>query len=155
MFTLKFYMHNDDSHEVFSCERYSVSIERCERKEPDSNEKPKMSPLRAVVRMFRRFEDDNPYYETIGEQECYGHAFVVNDAGKTIDTLRVPEDVSLAIRLRDVDVVHNADGEVLAVEDPEDLRGESEEREYAADEPCLGAEVRKLGLTGEGEGNYD
>ena len=135
-------MHNDDSHEVFSCERYSVSIERCERKEPDSNEKPEMSPLRMVVRMFLRFEDDTSYYETIGEQECYGHAFVMNDTGKTIDTLRVPEDVSLAIRLRE------ADGKVLAVKEPGD-------REYAAGEPCLGAEVRSLGLTGEGERNYD
>lgn len=29
------------------------------------------------------------------------------------------------------------------------------EQEMKPEEPCLGAEVRKLGLTGEGEGNYD
>ena len=37
------------------------------------------------------------------------------------------------ILLKNVDVVHNQDGEVLAVKEPED-------------EPCLGAEVRRLGL---------
>lgn len=42
--------------------------------------------------------------------------------------------------LKNVDIVHNDDGEVLSVKEPE--------------EPCLGAEIRKLGLTGEGEGNY-
>jgi len=45
------------------------------------------------------------------------------------------------ILLKNVDVVHNQDGEVLAVKEPED-------------EPCLGAEVRRLGKTGEGEGLY-
>jgi hypothetical protein len=51
------------------------------------------------------------------------------------------------ILLKDVDVVHNDDGEVLSVRESDDgeLKGE----------PCLGAQVRKLGLTGEGEGNYD
>ena len=136
MFTLKFYMHNTDSHEVFSCERYSVSIERCEREKPDSNDDPKASPLKLVIRMFRSLEDDNPYYETIGERECYAHAFVVNEQGKTIDTLRTPEDSSIDLRvgagrggeerilLTDVDVVHNADGEVLAVKDSQDRKGQ-------------------------------
>lgn len=88
MFTLKFYQHNTDSHEVFSCERYSVSVERSDTDNP---------PMKLVVRMYRSLEDDNPYYETIGDHECYAHAFVVNDKGKTIDTLRAPDDTPLAL----------------------------------------------------------
>ncbi len=57
------------------------------------------------------------------------------------------------ILLKDVDVVHNEDGKVLAVKDPQDREGEAGDSDLAG-EPCLGAEVRKLGLTGEGEGNY-
>lgn len=95
MFTLKFYMHNNDSHEVFSCERYSVSVERACGTEDEgaTPERAGFAPekLKLVIRMFRTLEDDNPYYETIGDKECYAHAFVVNDKGKTIDTLRAPE----------------------------------------------------------------
>ena len=83
MFTLKFYQHNSDSHDVFSCERYKVSIEKAPSEDNDSP-----LPLRAVVRMFRSLDDENPYYETVGPQEPYGHAFVVNDGGRTIDTIR-------------------------------------------------------------------
>ncbi len=88
MFTLKFYMHNIDSHEVFSCERYSVSVERLPERAAETS-----TPMKLVIRMYRSLEDDNPYYETIGEKECYAHAFVVNDKGKTIDTLRAPDDI--------------------------------------------------------------
>ena len=95
MFTLKFYLHNNESHEVFSCERYSVSVERCE---PDVNEIAPSPVLKLVVRMFRSLEDDNPYYETIGDREHYGTAFVVNDKGKTIDTLRAPDDTPLDLK---------------------------------------------------------
>lgn len=91
--------------------------------------------------------------------------------------------------LKNVDIVHNADGDVLAVKDPDnrkpsDIRNispltatemieeiEKDEEDVAGpvgvslglfesaeliedEEPCLGAEVRRLGLTGEGEGNY-
>lgn len=96
MFTLKFYLHNCDSHEVFSCERYSVNEER---REPDLNEERFAAPLKLVVRMFRTLDDDNPYYETIGDREAYSHAYVVNGGGKTIDTLTVPEDVPLSLRM--------------------------------------------------------
>jgi hypothetical protein len=96
MFTLKFYMHNTDSHEVFSCERYSVSVERCDLDEKESEFTAR--PLKLVIRMFRSLEDDNPYYETIGDRECYAHAFVVNEGGKTIDTLRVPDDTPLDLK---------------------------------------------------------
>ncbi len=78
MFTLKFYMHDTDSHEAFSCERYSVSIERTSNTE--------VGPT--VIRMFRTLGDDNPYYETVGPQEPYGHVFIMNEQGKTIDTLQ-------------------------------------------------------------------
>ncbi|MEE8538556.1 MAG: hypothetical protein V3S54_01980 [Woeseiaceae bacterium] len=98
MFTLKFYLHNSDSHEVFSCERYSVSEER---REPDLNEEPLAAPLKLVVRMFRSLDDDNPYYETVGDREHYAHAFVVNEGGKTIDTLRAPDDVPLMLRVEE------------------------------------------------------
>ncbi len=93
MFTLKFYMHNTDSHEVFSCERYSVSVEQLPVR--STEERP---ILKLVIRMFRSLEDDNPYYETIGDKECYAHAFVVNDKGKTIDTLRAPDDIPLDLK---------------------------------------------------------
>jgi hypothetical protein len=38
--------------------------------------------------MFRTLKDEDPYYETIGREECYGIAYVMNEQGKTIDTLR-------------------------------------------------------------------
>jgi hypothetical protein len=95
MFTLKFYMHNTDSHEVFSCERYSVSVEQVPARVANTVAAP---TLKLVIRMFRSLEDDNPYYETIGDKECYAHAFVVNDKGKTIDTLRAPDDVPLDLK---------------------------------------------------------
>ncbi len=93
MFSLKFYMHNTDSHEVFSCERYSVSVEQ---RFPETAGAPPI--LKLVIRMFRSLEDDNPYYETIGDKECYAHAFVVNEQGRTIDTLRAPDDVPLDLK---------------------------------------------------------
>ncbi|MCB7129196.1 MAG: hypothetical protein J3T61_06645 [Candidatus Brocadiales bacterium] len=62
----------------------------------------------------------------------------------------VPPPASIGRNLlTNVDIVHDDDGKVLAVKDPEDR-----DPENLAGEPCLGAEVRKLGLTGEGEGNY-
>ena len=48
------------------------------------------------------------------------------------------------ILLKDVDVVHNQDGEVLAVKDPQDRHVDTDSD--LAGEPCLGAEVRSLGL---------
>lgn len=88
MFTLKFYMHNNDSHEVFSCERYSVNEERCVPETPDELERSECAPMKFVIRMFRDFTDDNPYYETVGAREPYGHVFIVNEQGRTIDTIR-------------------------------------------------------------------
>lgn len=96
MFTLKFYLHNSDSHEVFSCARYSVSEER---RAPDDNEDALAAPLKLVVRLYSSLEDNNPYYETIGDREAYAHAYVMNEGGKTIDTLRAPEDVPLTLRV--------------------------------------------------------
>ncbi len=88
MFSLKFYQHNNDSHEVFSCERYNVSIERCVPENGEEIDQPTLAPMRQVVRMFRSLDDENPYYEAVGDREPYSHAFVVNDAGRTIDTIR-------------------------------------------------------------------
>ena len=82
MFTLKFYKHDfvgqaDDPHEVFGCERYGTQVERTEE-----------DVLVTVVRMFRTLDDDNPQYATIGVGEMFSTAFVMNNSGKTIDTLR-------------------------------------------------------------------
>lgn len=85
MFTLKFYQHDSEAHEVFSCERYSVSEERTD---PNRGEEPDAAPMRTVIRMYRAHDDDNPYYETVGEREPYGHAFIVNEVGRTIDNIR-------------------------------------------------------------------
>ncbi len=82
MFTLKFYEHNNDSHEVFACQRYKVTEKR---NPPGENECGETAFLE--IRMFRTLEDDNPYYETVGSAEIFAHAFVVNDVGKTIDML--------------------------------------------------------------------
>jgi hypothetical protein len=85
MLTLKFYRHPEDSYDVYSCERYKLSIEeRPEAKEAEPN----TVPLRTVVLMFRYLNDDNPYYASVGDLEPYGIAYVMNDAGKTIDTIR-------------------------------------------------------------------
>ena len=88
MFTLKFYQHNNDSYEAFSCERYTVSVERCKPETKAEVGQPTLAPMKFVVRMFRALADDNPYFETIGDREPYGHAFVVNENGRTIDTIR-------------------------------------------------------------------
>ena len=85
MLTLKFYQHNDDSHDVYSCERYKVTVGRSP---PENGEEPEVAPLQHVVRMYRDLQDDNPYYETVGDRETHSHAFVVNELGKTIDTIR-------------------------------------------------------------------
>ena len=86
MFTLKFYDHDfagnaDDTHEVFACERYSV---KTETRQPLL----KAAVPVTVVRMFRSLDDDNPYCETVGPNELFGTVYVMNDKGKTIDTLR-------------------------------------------------------------------
>ena len=89
MFTLKFYDHDfvgqaDDTHEVFACERYSVKAEQRADEGQDSKGKESFT----VVRMFRSLDDDNPYYQTVGPYEAYGTVYVMNDKGKTIDTIR-------------------------------------------------------------------
>lgn len=88
MFTLKFYQSNGDSHEVFSCERYSVEQERCEPETDEELARPTLAPMRTVVRMYRANDEDNPHYETVGAREPYGHCFIVNEIGRTIDTIR-------------------------------------------------------------------
>ncbi len=104
MFSLKFYMHNTDSHEVFSCERYSVNVEQLPTRVGES------PILKLVIRMFRSLDDDNPYYESIGDKECYAHAFVVNDKGKTIDTLRAPDDIPLDLRVSNLSEAGKTEG---------------------------------------------
>lgn len=83
MFSLRFEMHQD-KYEMFSCARYNVSTERCQ---PGANEKEEDAPLRKVVRMFKNADDDNPYYETIGDREPYAIAYVMNAAGQTVDRI--------------------------------------------------------------------
>lgn len=51
--------------------------------------------------------------------------------------------------LRNVDIVHNDDGEVLAVKESDDPA------QLAGGEPCLGAEICARGMTGDGEKLYD
>ena len=88
MFNLKFYQHDNDSYQAFSCERYTVTVERCPPAAPDELERPETAPMKLVIRIFRSLDDDNPYYETIGDREPHVHAFVVNENGRTIDTIR-------------------------------------------------------------------
>jgi len=88
MFSLKFYQHDNESHEVFSCERYNISNERCHPETPEELGQPTLAPMRFVVRMFRTWNDENPYYEAVGDREPYSHCYVVNESGKTIDTIR-------------------------------------------------------------------
>ena len=71
MFTLKFYTHDNESYEVFSCERYSVKGN--------------------TIRMYRTIDDENPFQEgfgTLTPLTPYGTVYVMNQEGKTIDTLR-------------------------------------------------------------------
>jgi hypothetical protein len=79
MFTLKFLAHDQKSHEVFQCERYSVNSVPTDDSFPEGT---------SVIRMYRTLDDDNPYYVTLGPKEWYGVTYVMNEAGKTIDTLR-------------------------------------------------------------------
>ncbi len=88
MFTLKFYQHNSEAHEVFSCERYSVSEERREPETPEELERPMLAPMLTTVRMYRVWDDDNPHFETVGDREPYVTAYIVNEIGRTIDTIR-------------------------------------------------------------------
>lgn len=83
-FALKFvrHDHNRDSGEVFSCERYNFNAEL----KPDRNGDCTISVTQ--IRMFRHLEDDNPYYETVGDQEPYQTCYVMNDQGKTIEVIR-------------------------------------------------------------------
>lgn len=101
--TLRFEKHGG-GHQVYSCERYNVSHEHCQAlvesggvgiNEVEVNgqkvyftHKTEAGPLRHVIRMFRSMNDDNPYYESVGEHEPHGVCFVMNESGKTIDTIR-------------------------------------------------------------------
>lgn len=88
MITLRFERHKDGSYDVYSCERYNMTIERCPPEGEEEKEVPAKAPLRRVVRMFRTLHDDNPYYESVGDREPHGVAYAMNDSGKTIDTIR-------------------------------------------------------------------
>lgn len=88
MITLRFEMHDGSTYDVYSCERYRVAREYLERENEPKSETPPDAVLRTVVRMFRHLNDENPYYESVGEREPYGVAYVMNDSGKTIDTIR-------------------------------------------------------------------
>ena len=79
MFTLKFLNHDQKAHEVFQCGRYSVDGIPPDDSYPEGT---------SVIRMYRTLGDDNPYYETVGAEERYGTVYVMNEEGKTIDTLR-------------------------------------------------------------------
>lgn len=90
MITLRFEAHKNGSYEVYSCERYTVNVERCHSENDVELERPETAPMRSVVRMFRTLSNDekNPYGETVGDREPYVVAYAMNDAGKTIDTIR-------------------------------------------------------------------
>lgn len=79
MFTLRFDGH-DGRYVVYGCERYSVRY--------NEGVNPEGTITATVVRMFRHIDDDNPYYEQIGDKEPYSVAYVTNAAGRTIDRIR-------------------------------------------------------------------
>ena len=75
---------------VDSCERYSVRTEQYNPEDfaTSSDGVPESVPSRRVIRMFRHWNDDNPYFEYVGVGDPYTIVYVMNDAGKTIDTIR-------------------------------------------------------------------
>ena len=88
MFTLRFEAHKNESYVMYSCQRYNGSIERCQPETAEELEQPTLAPMRSVIRMFRSLDDANPYYESVGEREPHHTCYVMNESGKTIDTIR-------------------------------------------------------------------
>lgn len=89
MITLRFEAHKNESYGMYSCQRYNVSIERCQPETDEELQQPTLAPMRSVIRMFgRSLNNDNPYYESVGEREPHHVCYVMNESGKTIDTIR-------------------------------------------------------------------
>lgn len=78
MFTLRFETH-DGNYTIFSCQKYHVGNQASTQ------------GVQKVVSMYKTIDDpDAGMIEYIGDLMPYRVCFVMNDIGKTIDTIRMP-----------------------------------------------------------------